>query len=70
MVKEVENEMPRHLARWEGTNSYLGSMDKWKSNVERLKTKLANRYNYAIENAKTEFNLTDAEYKKYFGGLK
>ena len=62
--------MPRHLERWEGTNSYLGSMDKWKSNVERLKTKLANRYYYAIDNAKTEFNLTDAEYNKYFGGLK
>ena len=70
MVKEVENEMPRHLERWAGTNSYLGSMNTWKNNVERLKTKLKDRYNYAIDNAKEEFNLTDAEYKKYFGGLK
>lgn len=70
MVKEVENEMPRHLERWAGTNSYLGSMNTWKNNVERLKTKLKDRYNYAIDNAKVEFNLTDAEYNKYFGGLK
>ena len=70
MVKEVEKEMPNHLERWKGTNSYLGSMDNWKNNVERLKAKLKERYEYAINNAKTEFNLTDAEYNKYFGGLK
>ena len=70
LVKEIENEMPRHNERWSGTNSYLGTIEKWKSNVERLKTKLKDRYEYAKANVKTEFDLTDAEYNKYFGGLK
>ncbi len=69
MVAEVEKEMPRHIARWKGTTSDLGSMERWKSNINRLKEKLADRYDYVTHNLIEEFNLTQEEYKKYFGGL-
>ena len=65
LAKEIETEMPYHIKRWPGMHS--GNINTWKNSVKSFKNKLTNRYNYVVKNVKSEFNLTSAEYKKYFG---
>ncbi len=67
LAKEIESEVPYHTARWSGTNSSLGNINSWKNKVENLKNRLNIRYNFVKANVKSSFNLSDAEYKKYFG---
>ena len=66
LSKEIETEMPYHIERWPNMHS---SMNSWNKNLKSFKDKLTNRYNYVKKNIKKEFNLTDSEYKKYFGNL-
>ena len=63
LASEIENEIPYHNKRWNVTTN-------WKSNVNYFKTKLNNRYYYVLRNIKSEFNLSDSEYNKYFGDIK
>lgn len=67
LAKEIETEMPYHIKRWPGMHS--GNINTWKSSVKSFKNKLTNRYNYVTKNVKREFNLTNSEYKKYFGSI-
>jgi len=66
LANEIVTEMPYHIKRWPNLYS---SMNNWEKNVNNFKKKLTNRYNYVIENIKTEFKLTNHEYQKYFGSL-
>ena len=70
LAQEIENEVPYHNTRWANTNSSMGSMNTWKSNLTRFKTKVNTRYNYVVNNLKSSFNLSNADYDKYFGDLK
>lgn len=65
LAKEIENEMPYHIKRWPGMHS--GNINTWKNGVNSFKSKLTNRYNYVKKNIKSQFNLTNTEYQKYFG---
>jgi len=65
-AKEIENEMPYHIERWP---SMYTSMNDWRYNLNRFKESLSNRYNYVIKNIKSDFNLSDSEYEKYFGDI-
>ncbi len=66
MVLEIKDEMPYHIARWQdGPNSYSG----WENSLARFKNVIAMRYNVVVSRVKSEFKLTDSEYKKYFGDL-
>ena len=70
LAKEIENEMPYHIKKWGGSYPSLRSMSGWKNNVSSLKNSLTNRYNRVVNNLKSYFNLSNNEYKKYFGDLK
>ena len=70
LAKEIESEVPYHNTRWANTNSSMGSVNTWKSNINRFKNKVSTRYNYVVNNLKSSFNLSNDEYKKYFGDLK
>ncbi|MBP5684733.1 MAG: CotH kinase family protein [Bacilli bacterium] len=70
LVKEIENEMPYHIERWGSSYPSMNSMTKWKNNIASFKTAIKNRYDYVINNLKSYFQLSDSEYKKYFGDLK
>ena len=64
--EEIKDEMPYHIARWQdGPNSYSG----WENSLARFKNVIAMRYNVVVSRVKSEFKLTDSEYKKYFGDL-
>lgn len=65
-ASEIETEMPYHIERW---NSMYPSMENWRYNLNRFKTSLTNRYNYVIKNVKSDFNLSESEYEKYFGDI-
>jgi len=65
LAKEIETEMPYHIKRWPGMHS--SNINTWKNSVKSFKNKLTNRYNYVTKNIKSQFNLTNTEYKKYFG---
>ena len=67
LAKEIETEMPYHINRW---NSMYPSMETWRYNVNRFKTSLTDRYNYVINNVKSDFNLIDFDYNKYFGDIR
>lgn len=62
----IRSEMPYHIIRW---NTMYTSIQSWNNNLNRFKNKLTTRYNYVLNNVKTDFNLTDSEYNKYFGDL-
>ena len=70
LSKEIEGEMPNHIKRWGSSYPNLSSMNAWKNNLNNLKRSLTNRYNNVVNNLKRYFNLSDSEYKKYFGDLK
>ena len=69
LAKEIEKEVPYHNSRWAGTNSTMYSESRWRNNVENLKTRNKNRYNYVVSNIRS-IPMSNAEYNKYFGGLK
>ena len=69
LAKEIEQEMPNHIKRWGGSYSSLSSMNAWRNNLNNFKKSLNNRYKNVVNNLKRYFNLTDSEYKKYFGDL-
>lgn len=58
-----KDEFKRNAERW--GNSY----SKWNTSIERMKTFAKNRNSYMIKQAKSYFNLTDSEVKKYFGSV-
>lgn len=70
----VRSEMPRQIDRWytefknNGYNS-VSSMSMWDGKLNQMKMMLTNRYEIVIKNLKSQFNLTNAEYDKYFGDL-
>ena len=66
VIKEIsEDEIKRNLDRWD-VISYSG----WKSNVSNLKGFAKLRNKAIVEEAKSYFNLSSAEVKKYFGDVK
>jgi len=70
----VRNEMPRQIDRWHdefkdyGYNS-VSSVKNWDSKLNQMKGMLTNRYDIVLDNMKSQFKLTNAEYNKYFGDL-
>ena len=69
LVSEIESEMPYHIKRWGSEYNSLNSMDKWKKNLSSFKTMINSRYNKVLKRLKTDFNLNDQEYNKYFGDV-
>lgn len=57
MAGELEPEMERHIKRW-GTP---GSVTKWKSAVDKLKSIVTNRPDYALEQLRKYFGLSKDE---------
>ena len=70
LAGEIENEMPYHIKKWGGSYSRLSSMTLWKNNLKRFKSSLTTRYNKVVSNIRSNFNLSNSEYNKYFGDLK
>ena len=66
LAKEIENEMPYHIKRWGSEYYALSSMNAWRANLKLFKSVIQRRYDYVLSHVKSEFNLTDAEYDKYF----
>lgn len=65
VINEIgTDEIKRNLSRWN-----VMSYDKWLSNVDYLKSYAKKRKDYVISQAKSYFNLSNAEVEKYFGGL-
>lgn len=70
----VREEMPRQIDRWylefkdNGYNS-VSSISAWDSKLNQMKNMLSNRYDIVIKNLKSQFNLSNVEYEKYFGDL-
>lgn len=62
MVASVESEMPRTIARW-GKPS---SMNKWESEVKKMRDNIAARREYAIANLQSFFHLSDERIKELF----
>ena len=69
LASEIEEEMPYHIKRWGYAYYEMSSMNAWKNNLKWFKNGIERRYNYVLSKVKSEFNLSDEEYKKYFGGL-
>ena len=59
-----KDEFKRNAERW--GNSY----NHWEKSVAAMKKFAKNRNSYVIKYAKSYFKLTDADVKKYFGGVK
>ena len=73
-AKAVETEMPYHIDRWYQDYVSAGkppikSMAQWRGNLDNLKSMIRERYNLVKWNLKSQFRLSDSEYKKYFGDL-
>ena len=63
IIKEVgEDEIKRNLDRWDNI-----SYSQYKTNVNYVKNFAKKRNSYMKSQAKSYFNLSNAEYKKYFG---
>ena len=69
LAAEIEDEVPYHSQRWNGTNSTMGSVDRWKRNVETFKNKLSSRYSFVVGSLRSSFSLSNEEYNRYFGDL-
>ena len=69
LTKEIETEMPSHIDRWGREYPYLSNMNRWHSNLDNFKKMITNRYNYVTSHVRSEFNLSEAEYNKYFKEL-
>ena len=59
-----KDEFKRNAERW--GNSY----SHWEKSISAMKKFAKNRNSYVIKYAKTYFKLSDADVKKYFGGVK
>ena len=70
LASEIESEMPYHIKKWGSSYARLNSMSRWKSNVSSFKGSITNRYNKVLKNLKSNFNLNNSDYTKYFGDLK
>ena len=57
MVKELEPEMERHIAKW----GYPTSISKWKSEIDALRKKLEQRPQYALEHLRKEFKISTSD---------
>ena len=68
LAKEIETEMPYHIKRWQG--QYLNNVDNWNNNINKFKNLINTRYQKVINSLKTNFNLSNEEYNKYFGDLR
>lgn len=66
LAKEIEYEMPYHIERWGNQYSNLNSMNRWQNNINSFKQMITSRYNRVISTVKSDFNLSDWEYEKYF----
>ena len=65
VVKEIGKvEMKRNLERW-GNMSY----SNWEKHVKDLREFARKRNKAVIQDAKSYFNLSESEVKKYFGGV-
>ena len=63
IVKEVgEDEIKRNLERWDNI-----SYSRYKTNINYVKNFAKKRNSYMKSQARSYFNLSNAEYKKYFG---
>ena len=66
VLKEIgPNEMKRNLDRWDNM-----SYSTFENHVKKVKSFAPKRNEYIIKEAKSYFGLSDAEVKKYFGGVK
>ncbi len=70
LASEIESEMPYHIKKWGSSYARLNSMSRWKNNVSSFKGSITNRYNKVLKNLKSNFNLSNSDYTKYFGDLK
>ena len=69
LANEVREEMPYHIERWKNSGSGITSMEKWESNINSFKNMITKRYKNVIGRLKSDFNLSEEEYKKYFGDV-
>lgn len=69
LASEVRDEMPYHIDRWKSSGSELTSMDKWENNINSFKDMITRRYKNIVGRLKSDFNLSEEEYKKYFGDV-
>lgn len=73
IVNTVNEEMPYHVDRWyqDFVNDGLKplTMNLWENNLSTMKTIIRNRYNIVLNNVKSKFKLSNAEFNKYFGNL-
>lgn len=60
MIKEIENEMPYYLERWD-----LGTAERWKNNVAALRKIISEKRAIFIEDMKESFNMTQQEIDMY-----
>ena len=78
MILEIKPEMQMHFQRWaaelhpkigfDQPKNPEGAYNYWASRCERMLTRIFNRRPYYIwQDAKSFFNLTDAELTAYFG---
>lgn len=66
VIEEIgTEEIKRNLKRWN-----VESYSDWEKNVDYLKNFSKNRGKYMINQAKSYFNLSNSEVKKYFGDIK
>lgn len=65
VINEIgKNEIKRNYSRWNKSYS------EWEKNIEFVKNYSKNRNKYMISGAKSFFNLSNSEVKKYFGDVK
>ena len=56
LKEEMAPEMKRHIARWKNPSSY----DKWLSNVKAVQRWMEQRPEYALNNLKSYFKLSQS----------
>lgn len=61
----MEPEMQQHFERWEGT----GSVEKWKKQVDSLRSWVRERPQYVMTNCQSFFSLSDSQMASLFGEL-
>lgn len=66
VVKEIgTDEIKRNLSRWK-----VCSYNDWQNNINYVKNFAKKRNSYMVSQAKSYFNLSNSEVKKYFGDVK
>lgn len=59
LASEMENEMPRHIARW-GSKNAPASMSAWRQEVESMRSWFHERPQYELKNVQDYFRLSDS----------